>query len=192
DEDDPSLPALHEQAEQLRAAHEGAWLAPLREALGDEGGNRLNRAEFARGMLEELRLPVPRDLARAAAEFRRWPIRRLDLLGEPAEVQALLALPELSGLEALDCRADGELFVGLGRAAHLGRLRRLRVVNELEPGDVGRLARSRLLRRLHYLELNVGLYEGRRCLPRLLKGRLGSLRGLNLEDWFLGEPGAVQ
>jgi uncharacterized protein (TIGR02996 family) len=192
DEDDPSLPALREQAEQLRAAHESAWLAPLRAALGDEVGNRLDRATFARGMLEELRLAVPGDLTRAAAEFRRWPIRRLDLLGDPAEVQALLALPELAGLEALDCRADGELFGWLGHAAHLGRLRRLRVVNELEPGDVSRLARSRLLRRLHYLKLNVELYEGRRCLPRLLKGRLGGLRGLDLGSWFLDDPGATQ
>ena len=34
DEDDPARQAMTDQAEQLRAAHETAWLAPLRQALG--------------------------------------------------------------------------------------------------------------------------------------------------------------
>jgi uncharacterized protein (TIGR02996 family) len=196
---DARRPQLEERERDLRAAHEAAWVAPLRE-LGE-----VRAWEFRRGFVEKVALRATEFLGVAGRLFAVAPVRELcldidstrydDSPRRLAMVRRLAASPHLGRLAGLEIISpsfeplERREVRALAESDHLGRLVSLsfqrRTVNA---ESLPELLPAPFLPRLAEFRLDggaQGLGAGLRTLLR--SPRLGGLSTLVLNDVPLAE-----
>jgi uncharacterized protein (TIGR02996 family) len=123
---------LREQ--ELLAAHEGEWVAPLRPWVREW--------RFERGFVEWVRIPTEYVLGIGRQVFRLTPVRHARFNEATEYLPILTALPELACLRSLDLGYNlltGDLVKPLAHSPHLAELRNLNLAcNPL--GNVGAFA----------------------------------------------------
>ena len=218
-EDDPSRAELARRSQRLLSAHGDDWAAPVLEAAGWQRrvGNRwrdriarrllgpwqrmpgtMTYCAFHRGFVEEVHHPTATFPDWAAALFRATPLSRLELNyeGEPADLELLLSLPELSRLRHLGlpvCRIGPELAAPITGCPGLAGLRGLDLSFNHQLGDagIGLLANSPHLANLETLNLELTGCgpDGARALAE--SPYLTRLRSLDLSENQPGAEGAA-
>ncbi len=196
---DARRPQLEERERDLRAAHEAAWVAPLRE-LGP-----VQAWEFRRGFVEKVALRAADFLGVAERLFAAAPVRELRLdfglpynessTRRPGLVRRLAASPWLGRLAALEIDSPGDSLERaevreLVRSNHLGGLVALSLRPWCLTGDcLPELLSAPFLPRLRTLRL-AGTTLGDSLGPFLRSPRLAGLEKLSLNDTPLDGGGA--
>jgi len=130
--------ALEVREEALLSRNWQEWVGPLRDLVGESSWQpwkafgRQASKRFWRGFVEDLTLPTPLFLARAAELFRLTPLRWLGLTGAGSHAAALAGCPYLAELQALhfvDYYVDPLDAVSARHLAASANLHRLRVLN---------------------------------------------------------------
>jgi uncharacterized protein (TIGR02996 family) len=187
-ENDPARPALEDEVDDLLAAHEAEWTAPLRELALEW--------EFRRGLVERVTVRAEAFLEWADRLFATAPVRAVRLLAEERDLPALAQSPYLGRVEGLDLSVarpwpskpnlqSGHLrdraVQALLASPHLKRLTALELAgNGLEGPAIVSLVKSPLFRQLRYLNLTDCRALGDRAARALAEGRADRLEVLRL------------
>jgi uncharacterized protein (TIGR02996 family) len=184
---------LHRREEELLRKHQQEWLGP-----GMEGWDRWREdgasAEFRRGFVDTVAMPVRTFLARGAEAKQLHPtIRRVVLYRVNGNGERLAACPALAGLAELElaCWYSDADARAISSSPHLARLQ----VLELWLGRRGRLTDSRLcqimagskawpiLRELTLLNPNDENERGKRRLVTLANKAAGRKVAVYRRGW---------
>ena len=152
-ENDPRRGDLEARERALLKDHYLTWVGPLRRLLP----SMMPRWVFRRGFVEEFTVEARGLVAQADAVFRLAPVRDLQVYLTWGHLEALVALPQLSRLDAL--RLDGNALGDAGArelsfCLHLGRLTFLNLRNN-DIGDEGVQALINRLRLPRLARLNL-------------------------------------
>jgi uncharacterized protein (TIGR02996 family) len=135
--------------QELLAAHEATWIAPLRPWVREW--------RFGRGFVDWVRIPAEYALGKGRQVFERTPVHHARFNEATQHIAALAGMSELSRLGSLDLGYNSltaEAIRPLATSPHLARLTSLNLANNAQLGIPGALTLAMaLLPRLRELYL---------------------------------------
>jgi uncharacterized protein (TIGR02996 family) len=147
DPSDPFARIRSYDADELLAAHDARWAAPVARWTSGH--------VFVRGFVEKITLPVRTFLEHAPELFAVAPIRHLDLTGTRAVAEELFASPHLARIRSLNLDRFGltdEDVANLAASPHLGELQWLQLMrNDVGMDGARAMAASKGLPKLRYV-----------------------------------------
>jgi uncharacterized protein (TIGR02996 family) len=192
----PDEPEWDVWKERERRAEAAGW-----PATPDPLPSCVLQCKAVRGFIEQVRVRAAGFVEQAEAVFHLGPVRRLQFtrLGgncDPLEFAAILEVPQLRRLTALDLTDFGtwiEHIEFLADAPHLAGLTALTLTrNPVSPDGLVAVARSRFLNRLTALDAG-DCDAGDDGLAALLDAPFGpALESLSLEGGFVSDEGLLR